>query len=62
MYDIKAILRSWMISNTKLSLISSKGIPNGIVVLHSRVKSEGNTDESVMSLNNNMSYEHLTTH
>ena len=38
----------------KLSHISSKGLPISIAVLHSRVTSDVNTDESAMSLNNSM--------
>ena len=43
-----------MINKRKLSHISSKGLPISIVVLHSRVTSDMNTDESAMSLNNSM--------
>ena len=50
----KAIVRSWMINKIKLSHIFSKGIPISIEFLHSRAKSDGNTDESAMSLNNSM--------
>ena len=50
----KAIVRSWMINKRKLSHIFSKGIPISIEFLHSRAKSDGNTDESAMSLNNSM--------
>ena len=44
----------FLIKKRKLSHISSKGLPISIVVLHSRVTSDVNTDESAMSLNNSM--------
>ena len=52
--NIKAIVNSSMINKRKLSHILSKGVSISIAVLHSRVKSDMNTDESAMSVNNSM--------
>ena len=52
MIRVTTILRSRMINKRKLSHIFSKGLPISIVVLHSRLISDVNTDESVKSLNN----------
>ena len=54
MIGIKAIVRFWAINKRKLSHISSKGAQISIAVLHSRVKSDENSDGLAMSLNNSM--------
>ena len=54
MINIKAIIHSSMINKRNLSHILSKRLPISIAVLHSRVKSDVNTDESAMSLNNSV--------
>ena len=54
MINVKAIVHSSMINKRKLSHILSKGLPISIAILHSRMKSDVNTDESAMSLNNSM--------
>ena len=51
---IKAAVRFSALNKRKVSHISSKGAPISIAVLHSRVKSDENNDDSAMNLNNSM--------
>ena len=58
MINIKAIVHSSMMNKRKLSHILSKGLPISVAVVHSRVKSyvksDVNTEESAISLNNSV--------
>ena len=56
MIGIKATVRFSALNKRKVSHISSKGAPISIAVLHSRVKSDENTqsDDSALNLNNSM--------
>ena len=54
MIGSKATVRFSALNKRKLSHISSKAAPISIAGLHSRVKSDENTDDSAMNLNNSM--------